>query len=261
MDIISPNVELHLVGHKRLGPWWGDRPIECPHWRLYWNDAPGAWLELENGSTHPIKPGFIHLLSPHLKGWFRVKGMPAHFFVHFLASQPFSRLPEKAWAMELTEGMGAVLGKVLRLLERGDSPSLELSLGCIALVSLALSGIPKDEIDAVTSLDARVIKAMNLMDGSGKALRNGELAKAVSMAENSFARLFRLETGMSPQDYSLSRRIDRARMMLQYGDASIKEIAMRCGFYDRYHFGRLFKEGTGESPAAYRKSRFPPPFL
>ncbi len=66
--------------------------------------------------------------------------------------------------------------------------------------------------------------------------------------------LFKKHFGKAPLHYVQERRIAKAKMMLTAGDgASIKEIAMLCGFETLEVFYRQFKKQSGLTPAEYRK--------
>jgi AraC-like DNA-binding protein len=81
-----------------------------------------------------------------------------------------------------------------------------------------------------------------------------ELAASLHVSYNRFRHLFKQQTGLSPYQYHLQLRINRAQEMLRGTPFSIKEIAAALNFDDPYHFSKIFKEKTGMSPAKWRGS-------
>lgn len=81
-----------------------------------------------------------------------------------------------------------------------------------------------------------------------------ELAARALMSERTFARRFRAETGTTPAAWVTRQRLARAQEMLERTDASVEEIARRCGFGSasvlRHHFARALDT----SPQAYRRT-------
>lgn len=49
-------------------------------------------------------------------------------------------------------------------------------------------------------------------------------------------------------------RLEKAKQALQHGHADVQQLAIELGFSDRRGFERAFKQWTGETPAAYRRS-------
>jgi AraC family transcriptional regulator len=86
------------------------------------------------------------------------------------------------------------------------------------------------------------------------SIRIGELSEDTALSRTEFSRVFRRFEGMSPREYLQERKVQRARRLLD-GSRSLSEIALELGFYDQSHFTRVFKQLTGETPAAYRKRR------
>lgn len=80
-----------------------------------------------------------------------------------------------------------------------------------------------------------------------------DLAKLADLSEFHLQRMFRASCGVSPHDFILNRRIDRARHMLKGGEP-IAQIAMACGFSSQSHLTRMFKAVTGTTPSAYRRA-------
>lgn len=88
----------------------------------------------------------------------------------------------------------------------------------------------------------------------GDSIQIGEIADHVSLSRFYFSRLFRKETGRSPNEYLADIRINAAKEMLTERIHSITEISELCGFTNTSHFTRFFREKTGQTPAAFRSS-------
>lgn len=65
-------------------------------------------------------------------------------------------------------------------------------------------------------------------------------------------RLFREEYGITPQDYLIHLRMEKARRMLtEQKHVPVSEVALSCGFYDARYFSRLFRRTAGCAPKEY----------
>ena len=83
---------------------------------------------------------------------------------------------------------------------------------------------------------------------------NSELAALCGVSERYLNKLFVSAVGLSVKQYVLSLRIERAKNLLYDPTIPIEEVAINCGFENRYYFTKLFKQKTGVSPARYRKA-------
>ncbi|MEM9470649.1 MAG: helix-turn-helix domain-containing protein [Pseudomonadota bacterium] len=68
-----------------------------------------------------------------------------------------------------------------------------------------------------------------------------------------FSRRFRAATGFAPIEYVQALRVEEAKQMLETDQLSNDEVGAAIGYDDPASFRRIFKRGTGLSPAAYRK--------
>ena len=59
--------------------------------------------------------------------------------------------------------------------------------------------------------------------------------------------------GCAAIDYLMQYRVTVAKKQLAFTEVPIKDIANMTGFKTVQHFGRIFKESTGLTPAEYRK--------
>ncbi len=64
--------------------------------------------------------------------------------------------------------------------------------------------------------------------------------------------IFRAIYALSPPEYLLQLRIERAKQMLSAGIAA-KSVAQAVGFVDPLYFSKVFKKQTGFAPSAYKK--------
>ncbi len=86
------------------------------------------------------------------------------------------------------------------------------------------------------------------------SLTNARLAYECNISEVYFRKLFTKHFGISPKQFIIDLRIQRAKQLLSEGVLSVAAISEQCGFSNPYHFCRLFKQRTGITPSEYRKA-------
>jgi AraC family transcriptional regulator len=69
-----------------------------------------------------------------------------------------------------------------------------------------------------------------------------------------FVRVFKATAGVSPYQYVLNLRIERAKALLGVEGANIADVALQCGFSHQEHLTRMFRRFTGVTPGRYRAS-------
>jgi AraC-like DNA-binding protein len=82
-----------------------------------------------------------------------------------------------------------------------------------------------------------------------------ELASAMYMSRGQLNRRVKALTGLTTSSYILSLRLDMAcKLLLQFPDKPINEVAQQCGFDNFSYFNRLFKREKGVTPSEYKGS-------
>lgn len=79
-----------------------------------------------------------------------------------------------------------------------------------------------------------------------------EIAAEFAYSASHFQTLFRTKTGISPIDYFIHLKIQRACQLLALSDLRIKEVAAAVGYADAFYFSRLFHKIMGSSPVDYK---------
>lgn len=68
-----------------------------------------------------------------------------------------------------------------------------------------------------------------------------------------FARQFKRATGLPPHQYVITRRVERAKHLLQGGgDFSLAQVAVHAGFSDQSVFSHHFKRLVGVTPGRFQ---------
>jgi len=133
-----------------------------------------------------------------------------------------------SWALILSE-------TIIRRLSRHAGRHARTSYGKIPARGVA---------HVIAYIDANIDRDLDL----------ASLAGVAAMSVYHFARRFKETVGLSPHAYVLSRRIRRAREMLDRGETSLALIAVACGFSSQAHLTTAFLRDLGVTPGEYRHS-------
>ena len=88
-------------------------------------------------------------------------------------------------------------------------------------------------------------------------IRLAQLADIAHVSPAYFSTLFKRFNGLSPVEYIVHKRVQRAVEYIRTTSKSLTEIAMSCGFNNSTNFYKAFRKVTGHTPAYYRRQDDP----
>jgi transcriptional regulator GlxA family with amidase domain len=80
------------------------------------------------------------------------------------------------------------------------------------------------------------------------------MAARAGYSARTFARRFRAETGTTPLQWLIGRRVAEAQRLLEGTDLGVEEVASRAGFGTAVALRQHFARAVGTAPTAYRRS-------
>ena len=98
-----------------------------------------------------------------------------------------------------------------------------------------------------------LVRAGDLADHRyAEPLTVADLAASARLSEAHFSREFRRAYGVSPHQYLLGRRLERAAALLRDTDWPVTRICLAVGLTSLGSFSASFSRRYGKSPSAYR---------
>jgi len=107
------------------------------------------------------------------------------------------------------------------------------------------SGLPRYKLQRVMAyVEASIGGPISLDD----------LAGVAGVSRFHFHRQFRKTVGVTPHEYVLRARIERAKGLLTASDLTVGEVSGAVGFADQSHFSNIFRKLTAMTPRSFRNS-------
>jgi len=106
------------------------------------------------------------------------------------------------------------------------------------------SGLSPSRLRSVTELmQAKIEDELSLQ----------EMAESAGLSTTYFSHMFRKSTGVTPHQFVLRLKVERAKEMLRAAEVRVLDVAVACGFKTQQHFARVFRRLCGVSPTEYRQ--------
>ena len=90
-------------------------------------------------------------------------------------------------------------------------------------------------------------------DNLPRKLTLAEIAGVAHMSPDHFARSFKAATGLSPHQYVIHRRVERAKTLLSDTGLTVAEVARAVGFSNPSHLAHHVRRLLGVPPGALRQ--------
>lgn len=157
----------------------------------------------------------------------------------------------------LNENAISIWQNIYQTLEMGYSHENLISASFCLYYLLATFLFPERHVynSADNNGDIITRSIQNMRNNLNAKLTVEDMASQHRLSLSHFSSLFRKATGMSPIDYFIHLKMQKACQLLYLDRNRIKAIAMQLGYDNPYYFSRLFKKYIGSSPKEYRQLR------
>ena len=225
---------------------------------------------------HEIRPGRMYLVPPLLTHSVQCTSPTSHYYLNFTdqSMHIYDHFHVYRYSLEVasTPGMEQIMRHIMEVAPdfrlhdltpvTYDSPHQNMEriksfrqlpapgrMTINGLLQVLLSRFMDQHAPAASVQDIRISKALwGINRNLAKVPSLDEIAARACLNKNTFIRLFRLQTGFTPTDYIIRRRILRAQILFVSGNHSVKDVASQVGYDNISYFGRTFKRIVGISP-------------
>ena len=216
----------------------------------------GERCKVEAGSLIVLPPGCWHRYKPDSKtGWTTYWiGFSGELADRMIGAAGFSSDGDVRPVRNNVPIIQLFAATVSDLLANANRNPFSAAASVPMLVAAILEA-PKDHAtdDAAT---ASILRAqMHITEHLSETIDFEALAQNVGLTYRSFRYLFAKESGLSPLQYQLERRLARAKNLLASSDMPVKDIAETLGFNSTWYFTHFFQKHVKCSPIGYRKLR------
>lgn len=282
-----PIDKLHLltlnVGLANHHGDWNWKNVRSPFARLYYVTEGTAQIEMPSG-VYTLTPHHLYFIPAYTKHSYICDSAFSHYYIHIyedLQSEmsileqwdypmevnacntdlelvkrlcfinPFLKLPQSnpdAYDNHQTLVSNLQLNQRRPFCDKVESRGI-----LFVLMSRFLKyATPKAEVR-----DDRIQVSLDyIRKNIGSRLDIDLLADKACMSKDHYIRVFKRETGETPNVYITKRKLEKAELSLVTTALPIKSIADSLGYDDYSYFNRIFKKNAGVTPLQYRESHF-----
>ena len=262
---------------------WNWKNVRSPFSRLYYVTEGTAQVDMPSGRI-TLRPGYLYFIPAYTTHSDICDSQFTHYYIHIYEEQkngiyildeldmpvevkaepgdlelvkrlcyinPFLKLPESnpvAYDNHQTLVSNFQLNQRRTFCDKVESRGILF----ILMSRFLKMAKPKAEVkdDRIHQTLTFIRKNMN------SPLDINVLAENACMSKDHFIRIFKRETGETPNTYITMRKMEKAELLLVTTDLQVKSIATSLGYDDQSYFNRLFKKNTGVTPQQYRENHF-----
>jgi AraC family transcriptional regulator len=284
-EILPPEYSDHYLFFERL-----QRPYECPEHPANIGlliAATGTCGYYVNGAKHLVDASKLFFISRGSKLAIRVTekdAAPALLFFHsrladlvqhsllyggeVLLEKPFDSLPFDFSWLERVHVDAELYQTIFSLIELGGSCSSFMALHSDMIIRQLFEDLllknqeayklsqNVQAVKASTRLEIfkRISTARDWMDANYHTeITLEDIGAVAAMNSQHFLRMFKQVYNITPHQYLIDLKLQKARTLIESTDMTINEICQNIGFESVFSFSLLFKGRFGQPPSGFRR--------
>lgn len=258
---------------------WNWRQVSSPFTRLYYVTHGSAAIVMPQGTVQ-LRAGYMYMVPAFTEHSYECDGRFEHYYVHVYEATDGGVPLMESWNFPVeVKAEPGDLGLIRRLADINPEMRLPESDPLSYDNKATLAGsIQKNKQRAMAvkiesrgilyqlfsrffcaastkpaCADRRIVKALDFIARHlAEPLSVEMVAGEVCLCKDHFTRLFKQETGQTPTNYIIRKKMEKARLMLATQDMPAKGIAYGLGYDDYSYFIRAFKKTVGCTPQEYK---------
>ncbi|MBE7090156.1 MAG: helix-turn-helix transcriptional regulator [Clostridiales bacterium] len=254
-----PNLKFNVINgeHALIDSAWSRFATIFPYSRLYYIVSGNATIYLKNKSIE-LKAGNIYYIPPYSISNVVCHNVLDHYWIHFnmdlTTEQELNCLPVVN-SVEANNFDKEAFIQLVDLIDRSHkNESVAEYLAQDSLLKYLFSRFLPHRTVIHTVTESKFLPVLAYIDENlGRKITNEELSKIMFLNPTYFSNSFSSNFGISPQQYILQKKLNKAINLLYENEKSIKEIAFLCGFENESYFNRQFKKIYGIPPGKFLK--------
>lgn len=154
------------------------------------------------------------------------------------------------------DGLGACINKIYHESQKFPNRYCKMMSAMYELFARMLDANPtRQSSNYVDNSNYFAARALDFVNHNYAAnITVDEIAEALGITRKYLYAVFNYVFGISPKQYLIYYRIEKACKRLKSTDQPVREIAETVGYSNQFYFAREFKRLTGMTPTDYRKS-------
>jgi AraC-like DNA-binding protein len=281
-DTDIPKFYLLNAGYAVHHADWNYKNVNSPFARIYLVTEGEATLHISSGESHRLLPGHLYFIPPFTPHSYQCEGLYALYYIHIYETASAGRLffedyiyPTEAdagdYERRLVEHLLAI--NPHRELKHYDPKSydnsstlmhniaidsqnpLSTTLNTRGILYQLLARFAELATEKYRTTDDRIKKVLRLIRRDiDKEIEMEKMMEICCLSKAHFIRLFKREIGMTPVQYILHKKVEKAQLLLLTTTLSVKDIAYSLAFDNIGYFDRTFKRMAGVTPGEYRRA-------
>lgn len=213
-------------------------------------------IVVEEGSCFFLYPGTWHRYKPDPStGW-------EEYWIGFNGYYP-KKLMKSGFFNKKNPIVYAGLNNELLLAFQGLIDTVKMALPgypqvisarVLQILALVYNAVVYREENADNALQYISKAKFLLQEALDRDINMTQIAQKLTVSYSKFRKDFKEVTGLSPNQYHLDMRLNKAKELLSATNIPIGEIALQTGFDTVFYFSRIFKKKYSVSPQYYRKN-------